>query len=123
MGRHWPRAFRRFDVNPVAAASIGQVHRAMLRDGREVAVKVQYPGVARSIDSDIANVGALLRLSGLVPKGVDLTPYLDEARGSCTRKPITCARAATLPRSGSAYPRRIASWCRNTTATGAPRAC
>lgn len=79
-GAHWPRAFRSFDVNPVAAASIGQVHRAVLRDGREVAVKVQYPGVARSIDSDIANVGAVLRLSGLVPKGIDLTPYLDEAR-------------------------------------------
>jgi len=79
-GDTWLREVRRFDVSPIAAASIGQVHRAVLRDGREVAVKVQYPGVARSIDSDIANVGALLRLSGLVPKGVDLAPYLDEAR-------------------------------------------
>ncbi|WGH79647.1 ABC1 kinase family protein [Jannaschia ovalis] len=79
-GPDWLRAFERFDVQPIAAASIGQVHRARLRDGRDVAVKVQYPGVARSIDSDVANVGALVRMSGLLPKGFDLAPYLDEAR-------------------------------------------
>lgn len=79
-GPGWRRAFRAFDVRPVAAASIGQVHRAELADGREVAIKVQYPGVARSIDSDVTNVGALLKLSGLLPKGFELAPYLDEAR-------------------------------------------
>ena len=79
-GPDWLRRFARFDVRPVAAASIGQVHRARLADGREVAVKVQYPGVARSIDSDVANVGALVRMSGLLPRGFDLAPYLDEAR-------------------------------------------
>ena len=47
----WLKDFSRFDVRPIAAASIGQVHRATLRDGRELAIKVQYPGVARSIDS------------------------------------------------------------------------
>ena len=46
--------------------------------GREVAIKVQYPGVARSIDSDVTNVGALLNLSGLLPKGFELAPYLDD---------------------------------------------
>jgi predicted unusual protein kinase regulating ubiquinone biosynthesis (AarF/ABC1/UbiB family) len=76
----WLKAFERFDVRPIAAASIGQVHRAQLRDGRDVAIKVQYPGVARSIDSDVANVGALVRLSGLLPKGFELGPYLEEAR-------------------------------------------
>ncbi len=76
----WLRDFARFGPRPIAAASIGQVHRATLRDGREVAVKVQYPGVARSIDSDVANVGALIRMSGLLPKGFDLGPYLAEAR-------------------------------------------
>lgn len=79
-GDDWLRRFARFDVRPVAAASIGQVHRARLADGRDVAVKVQYPGVARSIDSDVANVGALVRMSGLLPRGFDLAPYLDEAR-------------------------------------------
>ncbi|MEM1129231.1 MAG: AarF/ABC1/UbiB kinase family protein [Pseudomonadota bacterium] len=79
-GENWRRAFESFDVRPMAAASIGQVHKATLRDGRRVAVKVQYPGVARSIDSDVANVGSLVRLSGLVPKGFDLAPYLAEAR-------------------------------------------
>lgn len=79
-GADWLRDFERFDVRPVAAASIGQVHRARLRDGRDLAIKVQYPGVARSIDSDVSNVGALVRLSGLLPKGFELRPYLDEAR-------------------------------------------
>lgn len=76
----WLGQFKTFDVRPIAAASIGQVHRAQLKDGRDLAIKVQYPGVARSIDSDVANVGALMRLSGLLPKGFDLTPYLAEAR-------------------------------------------
>jgi predicted unusual protein kinase regulating ubiquinone biosynthesis (AarF/ABC1/UbiB family) len=79
-GEGWLKQFARFDVRPIAAASIGQVHRAQLKDGRDVAIKVQYPGVARSIDSDVSNVGALVRLSGLLPKGFDIKPYLAEAR-------------------------------------------
>ena len=70
----WLRKFARFDVHPIAAASIGQVHRAQLKDGRDLAIKVQYPGVAQSIDSDVANVGALIRMSGLLPQGFELTP-------------------------------------------------
>ncbi|MEM7520855.1 MAG: AarF/ABC1/UbiB kinase family protein [Pseudomonadota bacterium] len=79
-GTDWLGKFERFDVQPIAAASIGQVHRAKLKDGRDVAVKVQYPGVARSIDSDVSNVGALVKLSGMVPKGFDMAPFLAEAR-------------------------------------------
>lgn len=79
-GADWLRTFKRFDVRPIAAASIGQVHRASLKDGRDLAIKVQYPGIAQSIDSDVANVGALVRMSGLLPKGFDLAPYLEEAR-------------------------------------------
>ncbi len=79
-GADWTARFARFDVRPVAAASIGQVHRARLRDGTDLAIKVQYPGVARSIDSDVANVGALIRMTGLVPRGLDLAPYLEAAR-------------------------------------------
>lgn len=78
--KDWLNQFKTFDVRPIAAASIGQVHRVILRDGRDLAIKVQYPGVAQSIDSDVANVGALIRMSGLLPKGLDLAPYLAEAR-------------------------------------------
>jgi predicted unusual protein kinase regulating ubiquinone biosynthesis (AarF/ABC1/UbiB family) len=76
----WLSQFAKFDVHPIAAASIGQVHRAHLKTGEDLAIKVQYPGVAQSIDSDVANVGALIRMSGLLPKGFDLAPYLEEGR-------------------------------------------
>lgn len=79
-GRGWQARFSAFDVRPVAAASIGQVHWARTRDGREVAVKVQYPGVARSIDSDVDNVATLLRWSGLVPASLDTGALLAEAK-------------------------------------------
>ncbi|WP_096787358.1 AarF/ABC1/UbiB kinase family protein [Rhodobacter sp. CZR27] len=79
-GADWHRRFRTFNVRPIAAASIGQVHRAVTREGEDLAVKVQYPGVRRSIDSDVDNVAALMRLSGLVPKGLDLGAMLDEAK-------------------------------------------
>jgi predicted unusual protein kinase regulating ubiquinone biosynthesis (AarF/ABC1/UbiB family) len=79
-GPDWQRHFSRFDMTPIAAASIGQVHRAVLASGREVAVKVQYPGISASIDADIDNVAALLRITGLLPPGLDLAPYLAEAK-------------------------------------------
>ncbi|MBJ3764242.1 AarF/ABC1/UbiB kinase family protein [Maribius pontilimi] len=79
-GRDWQRQFRRFDVRPIAAASIGQVHRAQTRDGRDLAIKVQYPGVRGSIDSDVRNIGALMRLPGVVPRSVDLSGLLEDAR-------------------------------------------
>ena len=79
-GPNWHRRFAEFHVRPIAAASIGQVHRARTKDGCELAIKVQYPGIRRSIDSDVTNVGHLLRLSGLLPKSFDIAPYLTEAR-------------------------------------------
>jgi predicted unusual protein kinase regulating ubiquinone biosynthesis (AarF/ABC1/UbiB family) len=79
-GADWRRRFRQFDASPVAAASIGQVHRAILPDGRVLAIKVQYPGVAASIDADVDNVATLLRVSGLLPATVDLGPLLAEAK-------------------------------------------
>jgi len=79
-GKGWERKFARFSFTPAAAASIGQVHRACSIDGRELAVKIQYPGVRRSIDSDVDNVATLLRVSGLLPKSLDLTPLLTEAK-------------------------------------------
>ncbi|WP_121118359.1 ABC1 kinase family protein [Croceibacterium ferulae] len=79
-GADWRRRFRQFDASPIAAASIGQVHRATLPDGRVLAIKVQYPGVAASIDADVDNVATLLRVSGLLPATLDLAPLLAEAK-------------------------------------------
>jgi predicted unusual protein kinase regulating ubiquinone biosynthesis (AarF/ABC1/UbiB family) len=79
-GAGWDRRFEHFSFAPSAAASIGQVHRARTRDGRRLAVKIQYPGVRRSIDSDVDNVATLLRLSGLLPRGFDVGPLLAEAK-------------------------------------------
>jgi predicted unusual protein kinase regulating ubiquinone biosynthesis (AarF/ABC1/UbiB family) len=67
-------------VRPFAAVSIGQVHRAILPDGRDLAIKVQYPSVRASIDSDVDNVATLLRMPGRLPRGMDLTPPMFEAK-------------------------------------------
>lgn len=79
-GSDWRRRFAHFEAIPIAAASIGQVHRARLPNGKVVAVKVQYPGVADSIDADVDNVATLLRLSGLLPSALDIAPLLGEAK-------------------------------------------
>lgn len=79
-GKDWRKRFTRFEATPIAAASIGQVHRAILPDGRVIAIKVQYPGVADSIDADVDNVATLLRLSSLLPAGLDIAPLLAEAK-------------------------------------------
>ena len=79
-GRDWQNLFQRFDMQPMAAASIGQVHRATAQDGRDLAVKVQFPGVARSIDSDVDNLGALLRIARLIPAGFEIEPLLEEVK-------------------------------------------
>lgn len=101
-GANWHRRFARFEVRPFAAASIGQVHRAQTRDGSDLAVKVQYPGVRASIDSDIANISALLRLPAVLPKGLDLTPMLEEARQSLHLEADYSAEAASLRRFATA---------------------
>jgi len=79
-GADWRRRVRGFEATPIAAASIGQVHRARLADGRVLAIKVQYPGVRESIDADVDNVATLLRISNLLPATIDLKPLLDEAK-------------------------------------------
>jgi predicted unusual protein kinase regulating ubiquinone biosynthesis (AarF/ABC1/UbiB family) len=79
-GHGWDRHFRQFSFTPVAAASIGQVHLAQTKDGRRLAIKVQYPGVRQSIDSDVDNVATLLRISGLLPSSLDVGPLLLEAK-------------------------------------------
>ncbi len=79
-GDDWEALFYGFEMKPLAAASIGQVHRALSPDGRQIVLKVQYPGVVKSIDSDVDNIAGLLRLSGLLPAELDIQPLLDDAK-------------------------------------------
>jgi predicted unusual protein kinase regulating ubiquinone biosynthesis (AarF/ABC1/UbiB family) len=79
-GPGWEDKFQRFSFAPLAAASIGQVHEAQTKDGRHLAIKIQYPGIARSIDSDLDNVATLLRVFRLLPSGLKLDPLLTEAK-------------------------------------------
>jgi len=72
--------FETFDPVPIAAASIGQVYRARLHDGRDVAVKVQYPGVAQAVRADMQNLGIILRLMKMVAPGLDPKAMGDEIR-------------------------------------------
>ena len=65
LGTNWRERFREFDDTPAAAASIGQVHRAVWSDGRDVAVKVQYPGADHALRADLKTLG---RMSGLIQK-------------------------------------------------------
>ena len=80
-GAKWKQRFRSFSEQPIAAASIGQVHKVETFDGRVLALKIQYPGVKASIDSDVANLMLLTRLPGLIPAGApDPTPLFDRIR-------------------------------------------
>jgi predicted unusual protein kinase regulating ubiquinone biosynthesis (AarF/ABC1/UbiB family) len=72
--------FEEFDETPIAAASIGQVYRAKLIDGREVAVKVQYPGVASAVRADMQNLGLILRLVKRIAPGMDPKAIGEEIR-------------------------------------------
>jgi predicted unusual protein kinase regulating ubiquinone biosynthesis (AarF/ABC1/UbiB family) len=85
-GRGWRDRFEHFDWEPIAAASIGQVHAGLTSDGRELALKIQYPGVARSIDSDVDNLAAILRLARILPGDVDFTPIIEEAKRQLKRE-------------------------------------
>src|SRR3546814_11884648 len=72
--------FGEWDPEPIAAASIGQVHRAITHDGRAVAVKVQYPGVGDAIRSDLDNAGLLFAAIGMLFPGLEPEPLVEELR-------------------------------------------
>jgi predicted unusual protein kinase regulating ubiquinone biosynthesis (AarF/ABC1/UbiB family) len=95
-GAGWERRFAEFDETPIASASIGQVHRARTRDGRDLALKVQYPGVARSIASDVDNVTTLLRLAQLLPLGLDVDDIAREAKRQLAQEADYLAEAVFL---------------------------
>ena len=79
-GENWRSQFDLFEWQALAAASIGEVHRARSRDGKELALKIQYPGVTKSIDSDVDNLSMLLRTTGLLPKQMNIAPLLKEVK-------------------------------------------
>jgi predicted unusual protein kinase regulating ubiquinone biosynthesis (AarF/ABC1/UbiB family) len=97
-GAGWEERFAEFSETPIAAASIGQVHRVRTRDGRDLALKVQYPGVAKSIASDVDNVATLLRIARLLPLGLDVNDIAREAKRQLTQESDYLAEAQFLER-------------------------
>ena len=97
LGVGWRSRFSSFEDIPIAAASIGQVHRGILLDGTVVAMKVQYPGVADSIESDLNNLRTLISLTNLFPEGLFIdqiikvasTELAAECKTSLSRQPRT----------------------------------
>lgn len=80
LGEDWRELFEEFEDKPSAAASIGQVHRAVWHDGREVAVKVQYPGAGEALLSDLNQLSRFARLLGPLIPGMDIKPLIAELR-------------------------------------------
>ncbi|WP_031229648.1 ABC1 kinase family protein [Streptomyces niveus] len=80
LGEDWRELFLEFEEKPSAAASIGQVHRAVWHDGRDVAVKVQYPGAGEALLSDLAQLSRFARLLGPLIPGMDVKPLITELR-------------------------------------------
>ncbi|MFJ2214836.1 ABC1 kinase family protein [Streptomyces sp. NPDC101062] len=80
LGEEWRELFLEFEEKPAAAASIGQVHRAVWHDGRQVAVKVQYPGAGEALLSDLTQLSRFARLLGPLIPGMDIKPLITELR-------------------------------------------
>jgi predicted unusual protein kinase regulating ubiquinone biosynthesis (AarF/ABC1/UbiB family) len=106
LGKDPDELFASFDREPLAAASLGQVHGARLRDGREVVVKVQYPGVDRALESDLANAAILVRGLSLTGETLDGRPYYEEVRSSLLRE-LDYVQEAEQCRSYAAAARRF----------------
>uniref|UniRef100_A0A5F8AK89 Coenzyme Q8B n=1 Tax=Macaca mulatta TaxID=9544 RepID=A0A5F8AK89_MACMU len=97
LGRDWQAKVAFLEEVPFAAASIGQVHQGLLKDGTEVAVKIQYPGVAQSIQSDVQNLLAVLKMSTALPAGLfaeqSLQALQQELAWECDyRREAACAQ-------------------------------
>jgi predicted unusual protein kinase regulating ubiquinone biosynthesis (AarF/ABC1/UbiB family) len=86
LGKDWRSRFREFDDTPAAAASIGQVHRAVWEDGRDVAVKVQYPGAGKALVADLNQLGRLASMFKIIQPGLDVKPLVNELRARITEE-------------------------------------
>ncbi|NKC19527.1 hypothetical protein CWC29_011860 [Pseudoalteromonas sp. S4498] len=80
LGHNWLDKFSHIELKSFAQASIGQVHKAITENGQPLAIKIQYPGVAQSIHSDVDNVASLIKMTGLLPKGINIAPLIEEAK-------------------------------------------
>lgn len=103
LGLEWRRRFRSFDEHTPAAASIGQVHRAVLPDGRPVAVKIQYPDIAEALRSDMRAVSVMTRAAAMVAPGLALPPLVTEMRTRLAEELDYLAEAAAQRRFAAAY--------------------
>ena len=80
LGDDWRDRFSSFDETPAAAASIGQVHKAVWHDGRDVAVKIQYPGAGKALMGDLNTVTRMARMFASMSPGMDIKPLVDELK-------------------------------------------
>lgn len=97
LGPRWRRRFSSFDDVPAAAASIGQVHHAVWKDGRDVAVKIQYPGAGPALMADLDQISRMMRIMGTVTPGMDMKPLVEEIRARMTEE-LDYAREADAQR-------------------------
>ena len=103
LGAGWQNCFEEFDTNPAAAASIGQVHKAIWRDGRTVAVKIQYPGAGKALMSDFNQLARLGKLGGALFPGLEIKPLLAELKDRLDNELDYFAEAAAQTTFRQAY--------------------
>jgi predicted unusual protein kinase regulating ubiquinone biosynthesis (AarF/ABC1/UbiB family) len=106
LGRSLEGVFRRFDPHPIASASLAQVHEAVLRDGRRVAVKVQYPEIAELVHTDLANLRALFRAIDWLEGDFDLTALVDEMSRYVPRELDFLSEASNAERAAGIFASR-----------------
>ncbi len=102
-GKQWPEQFNDFDFSPLAAASIGQVHRATTLEGDDIVLKIQYPGIKQSINSDVDNIASLLRITNLLPEHMDISKLLEDAKAQLHDEADYLIEAQYLQRFGDAF--------------------
>ncbi len=103
LGTEWRDRFREFADVPAAAASIGQVHRAVWSDGRDVAVKIQYPGAGEALISDLTQIGRMSRLVGMLVPGLEVKPLVAELKARVAEELDYELEAESQARFAAAY--------------------